>query len=131
MKRPIGLLLVASLLGSILAPAAHAGVNVERTGSENPMVEVSRSVIYGGLAGLVVGAAFATAADTDHKGDIVRWCFAGGTAVGLAVGFLYVTHRPQPQAMLEWNGGVPALHAPLPAAGPSGSLLVPMVGVRF
>ena len=52
MTRWISGLLVASLALAAIAPAARAAVNVERSSSENPMVEVSRSVIYGGLAGL-------------------------------------------------------------------------------
>ena len=54
--RIIAALLCACLLFHIAAPAAQAGVNANRNGDENPMKEVAKSVIYGGMAGLKYAA---------------------------------------------------------------------------
>ena len=95
------------------------------------MVEVSRSVIYGGLAGLVIGSAIALANEGNRDGDIIKWCFVGGTVVGFAAGVYFVASRPQPRAMLELDRGSLQLHAPELARTPLGGTQVPIVAVRF
>ena len=100
--RTISAALLGTLLATSLAPPARAAVNVNRTGDENPMKEVAKSVIYGGLAGLTIGTAIALATDgSEHDGDAVRWGFASGTFLGLGIGLWWVTKRPQAQALLE------------------------------
>ena len=130
MKRFVTIAVAASLAVGTVAPAARGAVNIERSSQENPVVEVSRSVIYGGLAGLVIGSAFTLASDGGNDGDVVRWCFVGGTLVGLAAGVYFVANRPQPEAMLELGEGV-ELHAPAIARSPAGSAQVALVGFRF
>jgi len=131
MKRYRAALLAAGIAISAVAPDVRAAVNVERQSAENPVVEVSRSVIYGGLAGLVLGSAIALANEGNNDGDIIRWCFVGGTVVGFAAGVYFVASRPQPRAVLELDGGALELRAPQLGRTPLGSTLVPVVGVRF
>ena len=131
MKRYRAALLAAGIAISAVAPDIRAAVNVERQSAENPVVEVSRSVIYGGLAGLVLGSAIALANEGNNDGDIIRWCFVGGTVVGFAAGVYFVASRPQPRAVLELDGGARELRAPQLERTPLGSTLVPVVGVRF
>ncbi len=130
MKSALMILLAACLTSSVFAPAAHARVNVERTGSENPVVEVARSTIYGGLAGLVVGSALALASSSSD-GQVIRWCFVGGTMVGLLAGTYYVAHRPSADAVLQLDGGTLQLHPPTFERAPLGGSQVPLVAVRF
>ena len=131
MKRAVMIALVACFPLGALAPVARAAVNIERSSQENPVVEVSRSVIYGGLAGLVIGSAFALVSDGSNDSDIVKWCFVGGTMVGLAAGVYFVSNRPQPDAMIEFGEGAPRFHTPTIARSPGGAAQVALVGVRF
>jgi hypothetical protein len=109
---------------------ARAAVNVEREGSENPVLEVAKSTLYGGLGGLVVGIAIALVAEGDG-GDIIKWSYVGGTFLGLGYGIYHVSTRPQPTALLEFQGGTPSLHAALPAPTPGGGVNVHLVAMRF
>lgn len=79
-------------------------VEISRTGAENPMVEIARSVMWGAVAGFVVGGAIALAAK-DDSGESLRWGIVVGTGVGLAAGVYFVSHRPQPSALLELHDG--------------------------
>jgi hypothetical protein len=89
-----------------VAPEVLASGNVEisRNGSENPMVEIARSVMWGAVAGFLVGGAIALAAK-DDSGESIRWGIVAGTGAGLAAGVYFVSHRPQPGAMLELRDG--------------------------
>lgn len=128
MKR---LTILLALLASIPAAApATAAVNVERQGTENPMVEISRSTLYGALAGLVVGSAIALAAE-DDSGEPIRWGIVVGTFTGLGVGIYFVSHRPQPQALLERNGSRLELHAWTAVEASPGGVRVRIAGARF
>ena len=132
MKRTMATLLCACLLVQLAAPAAHAAVNVNRQGDENPMKEVAKSVIYGGLAGLVLGSAVALASDSNsNDGDIVRWGFAGGTFLGLGMGLWWVTRRPPPSAALELKDGALRAQLPTPEPGPDGHPRLTLARVRF
>jgi opacity protein-like surface antigen len=124
-------ILLAVVLAAVSAASpAAAAVNVERHGAENPMVEISRSTLYGALAGLVVGGAIALAAD-DDSGEPVRWGIVAGTAIGLGVGIYFVTRRPQPDALLELNDGALELNAwSAIEASPTG-VRVRFVGAKF
>ncbi|OGF18196.1 MAG: hypothetical protein A2W00_10000 [Candidatus Eisenbacteria bacterium RBG_16_71_46] len=126
-------MLVMTVLAFVARPVAlHAAVNVERQGAENPVIEIAKSTVYGGLAGLVVGGAIALASDSnDNDGDIVRWSFIGGTFVGLGYGIYQVSNRPQPTALLEFRGGAASLHAALPAPVPGRGMTMRLVAVRF
>ena len=100
---------LVALLSLPNAPPALAEVNVERHSSENPMVEVARSTMYGALAGLIVGGAIELAAK-DDSGEPLRWGIVGGTMVGLGYGLWWTSHRPS-GAMLEYEDGTLRAHA--------------------
>jgi hypothetical protein len=137
MKRRVGSLVLASLLLGLLSPPVHASVNVERTGAENPVQEIAKSTLWGGVAGLTLGLALAVATKgTDSDSDFIRWGFAGGTFFGFGFGVYHVMSRPSPTAMLELGPpGLPpgrsALHLPMPAPAPNGGVELRLVAVRF
>jgi len=145
-RRLIALLLLACMTANALpAFAAEApqrsvapevlaagGVEISRNGAENPMVEIARSVMWGAVAGFVVGGAVALAAK-DDTGESLRWGIVIGTGAGLAAGIYFVSHRPQPAALLELKHGKltpnpAALAAVEPVAGGARARLI---GVRF
>lgn len=131
-KRGVAAFLCACLLVQLTAPAAYASVNVNRSGDENPMKEVAKSVIYGGLAGLVLGSAIAVATEgSEGDGDAIRWGFAGGTFLGLGMGLWWVTRRPQPTAALELESGELRAQLPTPEFGPDGRPRVTLARVTF
>jgi hypothetical protein len=131
MKRILCAVIALLLAAEIAAPAA-ASVNVNRAGEENPMVEVARSVVYGGLAGLVVGGALAVATKDNHNdGDIIRWSFATGTLVGLGMGLMWVSRRPQPTGLIEYDHGTLRAHAVLPEVAPNGGVRLVAASVKF
>ena len=107
---------------------ASGSVEISRNGSENPMVEIARSVMWGAVAGFVVGGAIALAAK-DDTGESLRWGIVIGTGAGLAAGIYFVSHRPQPEALLELHDGKlspnpAALGAIEPVAGGARARLV-------
>jgi len=104
MKRIACVLLAAAIALEALPTPARAEVEVNRVGSENPMVEVFKSTVYGALAGLVVGGAISLATK-DDSGEPLRWGFVAGTAVGLGYGLWWVSTRPQPTGLLEIEQG--------------------------
>lgn len=131
-KRILATVLCACLLVQLAAPAAHASVNVNREGDENPMKEVAKSVIYGGLAGLVLGSAIALAdKGNDNDGDIIRWGFAGGTFLGLGMGLWWVTKRPSATAAIELKDGTLHAQLPTPELGPDGHPRLALARVKF
>ncbi len=132
MNRPLSIVLCVALSLSVLAPAARAAVNVERQGAENPVLEVAKSTVYGGLAGLLLGGAIALVSDNnDNDGDIVKWSFVGGTFLGLGYGIYHVASRPKATAVIELRGGSPSLHAVLPAPEPGRGMTLRLIAVRF
>ncbi|NNE08923.1 MAG: hypothetical protein HKN20_10230 [Gemmatimonadetes bacterium] len=95
------------LVLALMTPrAAHA--------EENAMLTVSKTIVYGGLAGLILGSAIALAAD-DNEGDIIKWSFVAGTFAGLGVGIHSVSKRGGPSAVLSIEGNELAWNAPSPA----------------
>ena len=130
MKRWIPLLAV--LTAFIASPnSAAAAVNVERQGTENPVIEIAKSTMYGALGGLLVGSAIALASD-DDSGEPVRWGTVVGTFAGLAGGIYFVSTRPSPDALLEIENGKLGIH-PLAAVGvsPTGGVKVRLAGVTW
>lgn len=142
-RRTIALLLLACMTADALpafaaetppgpvAPEVLA-VEISRNGAENPMVEIARSVMWGAVAGFVVGGAIALAAK-DDSGESLRWGIVIGTGAGLAAGIYFVSHRPQPTSLLELHDGQlapgpTALGAIEPVAGGARARLI---GVRF
>ena len=111
---------------------AEGSVEISRSGAENPMVEIARSVMWGAVAGFVVGGAIALAAK-DDSGESLRWGIVAGTVVGLAAGVYFVSHRPQPAAMLELQDGrLTPNPAALGAIEPvPGGARARLIGVRF
>lgn len=117
-RRSLALLLLACLTANALpafaaeappgpvAPEVLAAGNVEisRNSAENPMAEIARSVMWGAFAGLIVGGAIELAAK-DTSGEPLRWGIVVGTGAGLASGVYFVSHRPQPSALLELHDG--------------------------
>ena len=96
----------------LFAAGASAQVEVRRHGEENPMITIAKSILWGGLAGLVLGGASALVVN-DHQDDIFKWSFVGGVFGGLAVGVYHVATRPQPTgALLEMDSDGFALRAP-------------------
>ena len=123
--------LLALALALTAARPAAAAVNVERSGAENPMVEVARSTLYGGLTGLMLGGALALVDDSHHDSDYLKWGFVTGTFFGFGYGLYHVNRRPSPEALLEIEDGAPALHAPEVAIGADGTLRASLVAARF
>jgi MFS family permease len=112
-------LAVALIAGS--SSTARAEVNVERRGSENGMVEIARSTMYGALAGFIVGGAIALAAK-DDSGEPLRWGIVVGTFAGLGYGVYQVATRPAPTALIELKDGELRAHAlPTVQAQPGGA----------
>ena len=115
-----------------LLAKTSGSVEITRGGAENPMVEIARSVMWGAVAGFVVGGAVALATK-DGSGESLRWGIVGGTAVGLGAGVYFVSHRPQPATLLELHDGhlstgPTALGAIEPVQGGARARLI---GVRF
>jgi|KBSMisStaDraftv2_1062788.scaffolds.fasta_scaffold804710_2 hypothetical protein len=129
MKIVILLLLAAALAG--VARPARAGVNVERTGAENPMVEVARSTMYGGIAGLMIGGAIALIDDSHSDASMLKWGFAGGTFLGFGVGLVSVLTRPEPTGMIQLENGRAHLAFAPPRPTPSGALALDVISIRF
>ena len=131
MKRILILSLAAGLLLAGLAPIAGAAVNVERTGSENPMQEVAKSTVWGGIAGLVLGSAIALANNGDNGGDIIKWSFVGGTFLGFGYGLYHVSSRPRPSALLEVEEGTVRLGSLAPTIEPGNGARIRLVSLSF
>ncbi|GJM44565.1 MAG: hypothetical protein DHS20C21_14070 [Gemmatimonadota bacterium] len=116
---------VASVILVLHSCPVAAQVSETRSSSANPMVEVFRSTLYGGLAGVLLGSAVALAKEDDDGSETVRWGFVGGTFFGFGFGIHHVYARPQPgQAALQLRDGEWALAPPTvtcdhaaPAAG--------------
>jgi hypothetical protein len=125
------LLLVAVLASVVRSAPAHAAVNVERSGAENPMVEVARSTLYGGLAGLMIGGAIALVDGSHDDGSVIKWGFAGGTFLGFGVGLVSVLTRPEPTGFIELEHGRAHLAFAPPRPTRSGALALDVVSIRF
>jgi hypothetical protein len=122
---------IPALLAALLsASPALAELRVERRSDENPAVEIARSTVYGGLAGLTVGLAFAALDDSPHP-DLIQNSFAIGTFAGLGLGIYWVFSRPQPRAMIEIDGKGPHLALAPPEIGPDGRPRMRLVHVTF
>ena len=132
MKRLIPWFVFVTLALCAVPATGLAGINVERHGTENPVVEVFKSTLYGALAGVVVGGAVVLAVnDGDSAAEIMRWSIVGGTMLGLGVGLYFVAKRPQPSGMLELKDGALAIHLPTPQIEPGGGMSMRLVAVRF
>jgi hypothetical protein len=115
---------------AVCAAPVGAAVDVERHGAENPMVEISRSILYGGLAGLAVGGAVAIVTDGNDT-DPLKWGLFTGVVVGTAVGFYWVFSRPQPTAALELTPNRASLQLPMPTFAADGAARIHVVAYRF
>jgi len=129
MKRIACVLLAAAIALEAFPTPARSAVEVNRVGSENPMVEVFKSTVYGALAGLVVGGAISLATK-DDSGEPLRWGFVGGTAVGLGYGLWWVSSRPQPTGLLQIEQGEVHLTA-LPTVEVGKEMRVYLLTSRF
>ena len=129
MQKAAAVFVLGTLLGLPASPAG-AVVVVERQGQENPMVEVFKSTVYGGLAGIVVGLAIEAADNGSDEGQAVRWGFVAGTGAGLVAGVCFTAGRTPAEPVLEFSGG--ALH--YGAFQPDlerGGARVRLIGTRF
>jgi len=131
--------------GCLLAPAAFAAttpapellvrssgsVSIQRTGSENPVMEVAKSAYWGAIAGVVLGGAVSLAQDK-HTLTPLRWGFALGAFGGFGAGVYFVANRPIPSSLLEVRDGglVPAAAWAAIEPVPGGARLH-AVGVSF
>lgn len=124
-------LVVAALVVACGPAPARAAVNVERHGAENPMVEVARSTLYGGLAGLLLGGAIALVDDSHDDAKVLKWGFAGGTFLGFGVGLVSVLTRPEPTGLLQLENGSAHLAFAPPRRTGAGTLALDVVTIRF
>ena len=104
-----------------LLSSTSGNVSVTRWGDENPVKEIAKSVVWGAVAGAVLGGAVMLA-DSDPSLEPVRWGVVIGAFGGLGAGVYFVALRPQPTSLLEWRDSrlVPnsaALAALEPVAG--------------
>jgi hypothetical protein len=129
--KPIPVLLSIAALSAALAAPAPAAVNVNRSGSENPMQEVAKSVIYGGAAGLILGGAVALVDDGGNDADQIKWGFAGGAFFGFGFGLYHVLSRPSASAMIEIEDGRARLGFAAPSLDRRAGLRLALVRAKF
>ena len=109
---------------------AAAQVQVERKGEENPAVTISKSILWGGLAGLVLGGATALAVEK-NEAEIVKWFSVGGVFGGLAVGVYHVATRPAPTVgLVQKDGDRLTVHVPSITVFQAGDDMRPRRGVH-
>ena len=128
--------LFLAIVGAILiacgaAREAVAAPVIERQGSENPVSEVAKSTIFGALGGLALGGAIALVASGNNDADIVKWSFVSGTFIGFGYGIYHVVTRPKTTALIEFQDGVPSLHAAIPEPGPDRGIAWRLVSATF
>ncbi len=121
-------LFVLIAVAGFAAPSL-ATVNVERGGSENPMVEVAKSTIYGGFTGLLLGSAVALVND-GGDGQAIKWGFVAGTFFGFGYGFYHVHSRPR-AGLIELEQGRVRLAAVPPTFEPGRGMRVRLLTARF
>ena len=129
---------VALVLCVVTAVSSSAQVTVERQGDENPVVTIAKSVMWGGLAGAVLGGAVALIAEENEE-DIVKWFFVGGTFAGLGYGIYHVSTREKPSSALlridgdglDWNVPSVTFARELDSKNRGLRGTVTLVGVRF
>jgi len=131
MFRPSVPLLLAVTLVLLLAAGSRAQVVETRRSEGNPMIDVFKSTLYGGAAGLVLGLAVELVDDDDDNSDAPKWGFVTGTFFGFGYGLYYVTTRSRPEGLLRrdaggWSIGVPSVE---PAATPG--VRIHLSTVRF
>lgn len=63
-------------------------------GQESTVATVGKSTFYGALTGALVGVAAALVAG-GNSGDVLKWSFVGGTAVGLIWGIHDASTGPE------------------------------------
>lgn len=98
----------------LAASPASAQITEQRESAANPVVEVFKSTLYGGAAGLIVGLAIDVARDEDAEGT--RWGFVAGTFFGLGYGIYHVSNRPEIQtSLLQAQDGELAWRVPTPS----------------
>jgi len=132
MKRPnrAVVMLAACAFTALPLHPALAAVNVEREGSENPVMEIAKSTMYGALAGSVIGLALEAANQGTDNGETFRWSFVAGTFIGLGAGIYFTATRPKASALLEFQGGEIHLGALEPEFSKRG-VRVRLVGTSF
>ncbi len=114
----------------LLTVQAAAQVRVERKGEENPAITITKSILYGGLAGLMLGGATALAVEK-NEAEIVKWFAVGGVFGGLAVGVLHVATRPEPTVgLVQKDGDRLTLNVPSINVYQAGNAIKPRKGVH-
>ena len=131
-------MILAVLLCVTTVVASSAQVTIHREGEENPVVTIAKSVMWGGLAGLVLGGAVALVAEKNED-DIIKWFFVGGTFGGLGFGIYHVSTREKASSALlqldgegvDWNVPVVTLGRDPDRESRSIRAAVTLVDVRF
>ncbi|MCG8605855.1 hypothetical protein MJD09_12760 [bacterium] len=132
-KNTAAFLLLVVLLMFAITCESNAQVTVVRGGSENPVITIGKSTLYGGATGLLLGLALSLVVDED-TGDIVKWSFVGGTFGGFLLGVYHVATRPQPQsAFLQFDSKGLRVAAPQPQIRLQGdrSMSLPIVSLSL
>jgi hypothetical protein len=124
-------MLAVLIAATISVSPSLADIQVQRRSDENPAVEIARSTVYGGLAGLSVGLAFAALDKDNPHPDLIPNSFAIGTFAGLGLGLYWVFSRPQPVAMIHVDeAGTHVGFAP-PEIGADGSARMRLWSLTF
>ena len=107
-------------------------MSIERSGDENPVKEIAKSVYWGAVAGGILGGAIMLA-DSGPSTQPLRWGIVVGAFGGLALGTYFVAIRPQPTSLLELRNGqlVPAAAALAAIEPVPGGVQVHVLGVDF
>lgn len=76
----------AGLLLSLAWPGLGGGDGAAQARSENKILLLAKTAVYGGLTGLLLGGVAALVVDSDSRDDAVRWGVVLGTFGGFAYG---------------------------------------------
>lgn len=74
-------------MATVLAQAALLSLSpAPAQASDNGVLQVMKSALYGGVAGLLLGGVLTLVVDSDSRDDVVRWGVVLGTFGGFAYG---------------------------------------------
>jgi hypothetical protein len=70
-------------------------------------------------------------ANGNDDADIVKWSFVSGTFIGFGYGIYHVATRPKATALIQFQGGVPSLHAAIPGREADRGMTLRVVSATF